>query len=174
MRDNNIFQKNILRIKRKCRVGAVIVVMALSTACLGCGEQKPSQGNNTNEVVSESKSETVRQTEATTEAPTETKKYSFEDAKTDVIWHFRKLLGEWMSGKLYINDSECKTDDKGYTITVRYNYGENEYKYGVGKDIYVATVFVEKDTKIMEYLSGAEKTLDELADKIAKGKKVQL
>lgn len=184
MRNNNIFQKNILRITKKYRAGAVIAVMALATACLGCGEQKSSQGNigateanitnSINAVVSESKSETVKQTEATTEAPTETKEYSFEDAKADVIWHFKRLV-DFMQGTYFINDSECTVDDKGYTITVRYNYGEYElYKYGVGKDVYVATVFVEKDTKIMEYLSGALETLDDLNDKIEKGKKVQL
>jgi len=173
MRHRNIFTKT-----RKYCIGAGMITMILAMACFGCGEQETvknsgetiNQTEHTQPAPTEAATKKPAPTEAPTEATTAPKEYSLEDAKQDVIWHF-KMLDDYWNGTYFINNEECKTNEKGYTIAIRYKLGRGEINTGYGPDdnIYVATVFVEKDTKILEYLDDTTPFY-----KLTKGQKVQL
>ena len=137
------------------------------------GQNGSGQGGNTGTSPTQSQPTTTaltQLTQAATEAVTEKKEYTLEDAKADAAYHFKRLDTR-LNGTYFINDDECRTDENGYYMIVRYKLGRAEINtgYGVSNNIYVAYVFIEKDTKMLEYLD-AQSPFHELTQ----GAKIQL
>ena len=141
-----------------------------STGQGGSGQNNTGQNGNSGITPTQPKQVPTESATQPTQATTEKKEYTLEDAKVDAAYHF-KGLDTRMNGTYFINDEECRTYENGYYMIVRYKLGRAEINtgYGDSNNIYVAYVFIEKDTKMLEYLD-AQSPFHELTQ----GAKIQL